>query len=362
MSQIPEEPSEYIVSVETTQVTVENLSSYLETVGTLKAGDTAMVAAKINGRVTFMGAQMGDSVTQGQVLVTLDAVDAENSLAEVEARFAIAETNIESATQLVLEAEEAFQRSLILYESNAISQADHDRAEHTLTNARLGLKVSEGQLRQAEVALSTSRDALTNYSVTAPISGEVAAVNISTGEMANAHMGLLYIINLNPMKVSVNVSENIIGYIHQGAAIPLTITALNREITGIISAISPTIDNISKSFPVEILIDNPGDMKAGMVVKMHLLSGEAHNVLALPSEAILDKHGMKHVYVLDGENAHEVAVETGFMSDSMTTITSGLYAGQRVITTGNQLIRDGQKVSLPPWTATTWKDSTDEDS
>jgi multidrug efflux pump subunit AcrA (membrane-fusion protein) len=103
-------------------------------------------------------------------------------------------------------------------------------------------------------------------------------------------------------------------------------------------------------------------MKAGMVVTLQLLSGTANQVLALPTEAVLEKSGMKYVFVLDGDSAKEVTVGTGFISDTMIEITEGLYDGQTVITTGNQLIKDGQKVSLPTVAATTQEDSVDENS
>ncbi|MCL2766752.1 MAG: efflux RND transporter periplasmic adaptor subunit, partial [Peptococcaceae bacterium] len=339
------EESEYVVPVETIQLTRHNLSSYQESVGDLRAGDTAAASAKVGGRVTSVAVKLGDRVSQGQTLVTLDSVDAANVVADVEARLDVAATSVEMSQRTVADAELAYDRALTLYEGQAISKAEFDRAESALTNATIGLQISEGQLRQAEISLATAQDALANYTVKAPMSGEVAAVNIHSGEMAAPQAPLISLVSLNPMKVNVNVSENIIGNISRGSNITMTVTALDREITGRVSAISPTIDNLSKAFPVEITVNNPqGDMRAGMVVRLSLLSGVANNVLALPTDAILEKNGVKHVFVLEDDTAREVVVSTGFISDTMSEITEGLQEGQIIITSGNQLLKDGQKV------------------
>lgn len=355
------ESSEYTVPVETIQVTRQNLTSYQESVGELKAGDTAAASAKVGGRVTSVAVKLGDRVSPGQTLVTLDSVDAANTVADVEARLAVAATSVELSKQTVADAELAYQRALQLFEGEALSKSEFDRAESTLTNAMIGLQISEGQLRQAEIALSTAQDNLANYTVTAPLAGEVASVNIHAGEMASPQMPLINLVSLNPMKVNVSVSENIIGNIKQGDQVTLSVSALDREITGLVSSISPAIDNTTKAFPVEISVSNPqGDMKAGMVVRLSLPSGVAYNVPVLPTDAVLEKNGIKHVFVLDGDTAREVTVSTGFMSDTMSEITEGLEEGTTVITSGNQLIKDGQKVNVSQAPAPNQEDLADE--
>lgn len=359
-----EAETEYLTPVETAQVTRENLTSYLETVGDLKAGETASVAPKVSGRVSSVTVKLGDRVSQGQVLVTLDSTDVAFSVAQAESSVAVAQTNIGLSEQTVSDAELNFQRISQLFTGNAVSQSEYDRAESTLSNARLGLQVSQGQLRQAEINLANSRETLSYYTITSPISGEVATVNIHLGEMAGAQMSMINLVSLDPLKVNVNVSENIIGNLRQGAEFPITVPALGREVSGRISSISPTIDNVSKAFPVEILINNSqGDMKEGMVVKLRLLSGTANNVVALPTDAVLEKNGREYVFVLqDGNTVKEVTVNTGLMSDTMSEITEGLLEGQTVITTGNQLLKDGQKVSVSNGSQSTQEGTTHEDS
>lgn len=359
-----EAETEYLTPVETAQVTRENLTSYLETVGELKAGETASVAPKVSGRVSSVTVKLGDRVSQGQVLVTLDATEVAFSVAQYESSIAVAKTNIGLSEQTLFDAEQNFQRISQLFAGGAVSQSEYDRAESTLNNARLGLQVAEGQLRQAEISLANAQETLSYYTITAPISGDVAAVNIHLGEMAGAQAPMINLVSLDPMKVNVNVSENIIGNLRQGAEFPITVPALGREVNGRISSISPTIDNVSKAFPVEILINNSqGDMKEGMVVKLMLLSGTASNVLALPTDAVLEKNGVKHVFVLeDDHTAKEVKIKTGLMSATMSEITEGLLEGQTVVTNGNQLLKDGQKVSVSNGPQATQEDTAHEDS
>ena len=339
--------SEFLIPVETTTVARHNLSSYLETVGELRAGDTATVSPKVSGRVASVNAKVGDRVTKGQILITIDDKDATQLVEAAETQLEAALTEIEIHVQNVSEAEKNFERAGILYEAEALSQVEYDRAEFTLTSANLGLKGAQIRVSSAELSLNNALEALTNFSVAAPLTGEVSAVNISSGEMATAFMPLINIVSLNPMKVRVNVSENIVGFLRSGDRITLNVPAINQEVFGRVTSISPIIDPVSKSFPVEISVDNPrGSMKAGMVVTLFLPSGSANNVVALPTDAILEKGGIKYVFVLEDNTARELAISTGFMSNTMSEITSGLSEGQRVITKGNQLLKDGQKVSV----------------
>lgn len=355
--------SEYVVTVETASVTRQNLASYLETVGELKAGETAAVAPKTGGRVSSVAVKLGDRVSAGQVLVTLDSTDALHTIANNEAALVVAGTNVELSQQSLSDAEQSFERTSQLFAAKAVSQTEYDKAESELNNARLNLEVKQGQLRQAEITLANAREDLANYTVVAPISGEVAAVNIHAGEMASAQVAVINLVSLSTMKVNVNVSENIVSNMRPGAEVPVVISALNREISGSISSISPSIDNTSKAFPVEISVSNPqGDMKEGMVVRLKLLSGTADNVLALPTDAVLEKDGLKYVFVLEDDTAQEMPVSTGLMSDALSEVTTGLQEGQTVITSGNQLVKDGQKVRLSEGTESTREDNINENS
>ncbi len=345
--QTPKKEAEYIAPVEVVQVQRENLTSLLESVGDLEASETAGVAAKISGRVSSVPVKLGDKVSKGQVLFTLDSTEAANAVAQAEASVTVAKTNIGVSEQTVFDAEQNFQRINQLFEADAASQSQYDQAESTLNNARLGLQVAQGQLRQAEITLANAQETLSYYTVVAPISGQVSSVDIHTGEMANAQTTAIRLVNLSTMKVKVNVSENIISHMQQGATVPMVVSALNREVNGRILSISPSIDEATKAFPVEITVDNSqGDMKVGMVVKLKLVSGTANNVLALPTDAMLEKDGVKYVFVMENDTAKEVKIKTGLMTDTKIEIKEGLEEGQTVITSGNELIKDGQKVKV----------------
>lgn len=345
--QTPEKEAEYIAPVEVVQVQRENLTSLLESVGDLEASETAGVAAKISGRVSSVPVKLGDKVSKGQVLFTLDSTEAANAVAQAEASVTVAKTNIGVSEQTVFDAEQNFQRINQLFEADAASQSQYDQAESTLNNARLGLQVAQGQLRQAEITLANAQETLSYYTVVAPISGQVSSVDIHTGEMANAQTTAIRLVNLGTMKVKVNVSENIISHMQKGATVPMVVSALNREVNGRILSISPSIDEATKAFPVEITVDNSqGDMKVGMVVKLKLVSGTANNVLALPTDAVLEKDGVKYVFVMENDTAKEVKIKTALMTDTMIEIKEGLEEGQTVVTSGNELIKDGQKVKV----------------
>ncbi|OPZ73145.1 MAG: Macrolide export protein MacA [Firmicutes bacterium ADurb.Bin456] len=341
----PEE--EVLVPVETAQTQLADLSRILNTTGEIIPGAEVAVAPKVPGRVAAIYVKVGDRVNRGQVLFELDAAEALNSRTMAEAGVGVAGAGLNKARQGMADAELDYNRTKALYESQVVAKAQFEQAESMLKNARIGVQVAEEQLKQAEATLQNARDYYDNFTVTSPLSGLVATVNIENGEMAGPQPTALTVVQLDRVKVKVNLSENAVVSIKKGAEVPVTINSLNKTLTGTVVSVGPKADPATRAFPVEIHLNNDGgDLKAGMVAVVNLETGLSRGAVVVPVDALLERNGQYWVYVLEDGKAKEVTVKKGISSGQLVEIIEGLQEGRDVIVKGNHLVTDGQGVKV----------------
>jgi HlyD family secretion protein len=328
---------EVLIPVEVTKAQIKDLAHTMNTSGEILAGAEAAVASKVSGRVTAVHVKVGDRVSQGQVLFELDATDARNAQAQAAAGVAVAMASVDKANQAVLDAELSYNRNKELFEAQAISKSQFEQAESALNNARIGLQMAQEQLKQAQAANQTALDNYNNYTVTSPLTGLVAAVGIENGELASPQVTAVTIVQLETVKVKVQLSENVVASIKTGAEVPVKINALNKTVTGTIISVAPKADPSTRAFPVEIQINNEqGDIKAGI----------SQGAVTLPVDAVLERDGQNYVFVVEDGKAKEIAVKKGITAGDLVEITEGIQEGQEIIVKGNQLVTDGQAVEV----------------
>lgn len=338
---------EVMIPVETTKTQVADLAHILNTTGEIVAGAEVTVAPKVSGRVVALYVKVGDNVSRGQVLFELDATESRNAKILAEAGVGMARAGLNKAKQAVTDAELNYERTKALYESQVASKAQFDQAESALSGARIGVQLAEDQLVQAEATLQNAQENYNNFTVTSPLSGQVASVNMENGELAGPQMNALTIVQLDTVKVKVNLSENAIVSIKPGAEVPVTINSLNKTFKGTVASIGPKADPATRAFPVEIQLNNEqGEIKAGMVADLRLETGLSKGTVAVPADALLERNGQYWVFVVEDGKAKEITVKKGIVADQLVEIKDGLKAGQDVIVRGNHLVTDGQKVNV----------------
>lgn len=338
---------EVMIPVETTKTQVADLAHILNTTGEIVAGAEVTVAPKVSGRVVALYVKVGDNVSRGQVLFELDATESRNAKILAEAGVGMARAGLNKAKQAVTDAELNYERTKALYESQVASKAQFDQAESALSGARIGVQLAEEQLVQAEATLQNAQENYNNFTVTSPLSGQVASVNMENGELAGPQMNALTIVQLDTAKVKVNLSENAIVSIKPGAEVPVTINSLNKTFKGTVASIGPKADPATRAFPVEIQLNNEqGEIKAGMVADLRLETGLSKGTVAVPADALLERNGQYWVFVVEDGKAKEITVKKGIVADQLVEIKDGLKAGQDVIVRGNHLVTDGQKVNV----------------
>jgi HlyD family secretion protein len=338
---------EVLVPVEIAKTRLADLAHTLNTTGEIIPFAEVAVAPKVSGRVAVIHVKVGDRVSRGQVMLELDATEARNAKTMAEAGVGVARANLNKAKQGLADAELDYNRTKALYDSQAVSKAQFEQAESMLNNARIGVELAGEQLKQAEATLQNAEETYNNFTVTSPLSGLVATVNIENGELAGPQATALTVVELATVKVKVNLSENAVVSIKKGAEVPVTINSLNKTLTGTVASVAPKADPATRAFPVEIHLNNKdGDLKAGMVAVLDLQTGLSQGTVTVPVDALLERDGQYWVYVLEDGKAKEVTVKKGITDGQLVEITEGLQEGQDVIVSGNHLVTDGQRVKV----------------
>lgn len=333
---------ESVITVETVKAERMDIARTAEYSGIIRGSNEVQIVPKVSSRVIAVHVNPGDTVNNGQVLLSLDNSDLEVAIKQAEAQLAQAraaqrsnEINLESARL-------NYERMLDLYNNGGISQQQMEAArdQYQLLNAG----TVEASVAQAEAALLSLQKQWENCNITAPINGVVGSINVSLGDITNPAMPVAVVSNTDNLEIEVMVSESEISYIQAGSEVDVLVEAVSEKaFKGKVKSISTIADPASRNYGVKIDLSNNEDkMKSGMFAEVSIDTFSKNEVLCIPIQAVVPKGARSMVYTID-ENMRAVSkeVETGISSDKYIEILSGLVQGQELVTKGNTLINDG---------------------
>lgn len=313
-----------------------SLAKYFNYNGTVSAWKTANIVPDASGRVGRILKKQGDKVGQGELLATLDMTSLELQQKQARAAMAVAQTAYQNAK---LNAE----RMKKMLENKAISQMQYE-------NTQLALDAADTQMKSAKATLDLVDYTAKNAYMKAPFAGIIAAKNMEEGDMINPMMGMgqsiLTLLDLSKVKVMVDVPAEDIEKIRIGQNCLVKISSRPGEtFTGEVYSKNLAADPLSKTFKVEIKIDNPDmKIKAGVYADISIEYVRKENVYMLPLSALLA--GDKEVMVDDKGVARKRAVTIGLRDDSRFEVLSGVGPGDQVLVEGNYDLKEGTAIVL----------------
>ena len=294
----------------------------------------------------------GDRVTRGMVLARLDQQDHA-------ARANQAHASLEEAKASLVQAQKNFERSQALAAGGYLAKSELDLAQERLGVARARLDGARAQLEQAGISLADSQ-------LKSPLDGVVASRSVEHGTLVSGGTKAFVLVDLSAVKAMFGVPDSMQGRIKPGAPLTVAVEALDgREFTGKVTSVSPSADPKSRVFDVEVTIPNPGTLlKDGMIATVRLEGLEAsaaeraqggQPVASVPLQSVVrppdDPHGYM-VYVAVDKDGRTIAsarrVELGDVAGRNVLVRGGVRPGERVITSGATLVRDGAAVILVP--------------
>lgn len=375
----------------TAEVVRRDFSSSVLATGAVQpqVGAEVRVGARISGKVERLRANIGDSVTKGQVIAELEKADLEASVAQRQAELELAEARVAAVKSLQpkeiekaeLElgqwqatrnyAEKVLARQKELVAQKVSSQEEYDAgqerflvAEAQLASAhksyelattryREDLRQAEAEVARAEPTLENAKVQLSYATITAPIDGVIASVATEEGETVAAGMQaptFVTIIDLDRLQVDAYVDEVDIGKIQVGQQAVFTVDAFPaREFEGKVTAIYPKAviqDNVV-NYDVVVDITTPyGNLlRPEMTASVTILLETRKDVLAVPAKAVRRVRGKNVAYVLTGGQPEERAVKIGWKDNGWIEVAAGLQEGETVLLTApNATLRNGQEI------------------
>jgi RND family efflux transporter MFP subunit len=285
----------------------------------------------------------GDWVQKGTTLAVVHQQSYQDKLDQAKAQLARAQAEYEKAKL-------SFDRVSALHATQSATKPDLDSAQAQLDSTTASVSGAKAQISEAVVALGYC-------SLQAPFDGWIVKRTVDTGSFVGPATNGFTIANTRSVKGIFGVPDTSINRVKVGQHLAITTDALPQQFAGRVTAISPAADPKSRVFSVEVTIDNPkNDLKSGMIASL-ALDGERlpQSILAVPLAAVIRDPQRTNgfaVMLAEGdaevESAHLQSVELGDVYGNMIGTKSGLQSGERVITSGVTLIRNGDSVRVIP--------------
>ena len=318
------------------------------------------------GRVTAIYVEEGDQVTRGQLVLQIDDQRHRAAVEQNEAAARVQEIAITRQQMQVENLRTQWERQRAMHERNLIDEDTFVTATNTLDIAQVDLDSSRESLTQVRAQLEQAEDRLAKTRVYSPLDGRVTSLDIEVGETAIssttniAGSSLMTIANPASILTEVNVDEADIAKVEVGqAARVFAIAYPDQPVDGVVDSIAVSAkvaegqQGLSFAVKIRLVHADKITLRPGMSCRAEIFSATRDDVLAAPIQAILVEEDLtldetrRHAFVNRNGVAQRVAVEVGLSDDTYQEITSGLEAGDVVITGPDRVLRaleDGDRV------------------
>ena len=304
--------------VATLLIKPEPFTETLSATGSLLADEGVELQAEINGKIAAIRFREGSRVRRGDLLVKLNDSD-------LRAQRELAIHNLELA-QL------REQRIGQLVKEGIVTASDYDTAKYEVSARQDQIAITDAQIEKTEVR--------------APFDGVVGLRYVSEGSYVNATTRVATLQQIDRLKVNFSVPEKYAGRIRAGSRISFAIVGSDHRFSGEIYAFDPRIDAGTRTVVIRAVCENPGGLLLpGAFANVELELARLDAAILVPAEAVIPGVSEKNVFVLVDGKATRRAVEIGTRTANQVQILSGLAAGDRLIVSGLQQMREGLSVA-----------------
>lgn len=313
-----------LLPVAVKEIKNESFAHNIIAFGEVEAKNYAKISPEMGGRIEKIHVSEGQRVSAGQLLVTLNTDALDRQMEGVK-------SGLELATK-------TYNKLDTLWKQNIGSEIDYLSAKNTKTTLESQLQALQAQRRMSQLK--------------APFDGVVDQIYPKVGEMASPGFPVIEFVNLNKLLIKADVSESYINSIKIGQIVELSFSSIpGYKVKTPIVRISKVIASLSRTFEIEMLIDNPGEkIKPNMVSTISINDFSSNEAFVVPSLVIRKDFTGKYVYVVNQENKQYIVgkkyITTGLSYDDNTMITQGLDNGDKVVVKGYHLVSAGVPVKL----------------
>ncbi len=301
------------------KASVEEINLSLEYNGTVQPNAEVSIASETNGKVVAVNADIGSYVSKGTVLIKLDD-------RIKQANFITAKANYEKMKK-------DLERYEKLFAEKSISENQIEQMRFQFTNAEAQYNIALKQLEETKI--------------TAPFSGFVTSKMVEVGQVVSPGTPLMNLVDINTVKVRIQVPESDILKIKKGDLVEITTELLPGEkLIGKIQNIGYKADE-AKTYPVEVQVNNNKNLlRASMFVRARIPSAIKGRTLLIPREALVGSSLEPKVYIVENNVAKLIPIVLGNEYGKKLEVVKGLQEGQLVVVEGIVNLKDGTSVQI----------------
>jgi membrane fusion protein (multidrug efflux system) len=290
----------------------------LPAIGSLLAKQSVLITSTVSEKVRALHFDEGQYVNQGDLLATLEQAEEQAQLSSAKADLA--------------EQQREIRRLKNLLASQSAAQNEYD--QRLSARDRAEAKIAEVQAKIDERTLR------------APFGGVAGLHNVSPGALVSAGDSITSLDDLSTMRLDLNLPSLLLRSIRVGMTVDAHSDALNKTFQGKIMAINPRIDPLSRSVMVRAHIPNAdGNLMPGMLMRVSLLKDKREGIV-VPSTALQSIENRHYVWLVDADQkAERREVQLGIRRADSVEVTSGLKAGEQLISEGYLMLRPGSPVA-----------------
>ncbi len=297
----------------------QDFSNALQVTGSIEADEQVEIRSEVSGLVRSINFEEGKKITKGQVLLKIEDAELRAQLAQAQTKQGLAAENE--------------RRAKLLLKKEAISQEEYDVASAEFRSTQ-----AQTQLVNAQLAKTTIR---------APFTGTIGLRSISEGAYISPQTLIANLISTDPVKITLSVPEKYANQVKVNTELTFTISGSRNEYKATVYAIEPGIQATSRTLQLKARARNPdGELRPGSFASIKLPLSVMKDALLVPTEAVIPIQDGKMVYISENGKAKEVRIETATRTEKDVLVTSGLKAGDTVLTTGIMSLKPNAAVKV----------------
>lgn len=288
--------------------------------GVVEAEKTTTLSFATMGTITEVYVEEGQNVGKGQLLAKLNPANAQSTY-----QLALAKQQ---------QAEDAYRRLKPMNENGTLPEIKW-------------VEVETG-LMQAKAAVAMARKGISDCNLYAPESGVIGKKNIQPGMNVMPTTTALELLQIQTVYVKIPVSENEISRFKKGETAQITITAIDKTLTGTIKEIGVSADVLSHTYPVKIEVKNTsGEIKPGMVCSVRTQTQDKRSGTLISNKSLQkDVKGNQFIYLEQNGKAEKVPVQTIALIDNQILVRGEIPPAANIIISGQQKLNNGTPVQI----------------
>jgi multidrug efflux pump subunit AcrA (membrane-fusion protein) len=376
-------PTPAAISISTTSAISRQLPRYFEANGSLAPNQQADVAAETSGKVAAVGVDLGSSVRRGQMIIKLDDADFRIRVDQAQAQLEQANATLRqneakiglrpgqkfipenvpevNAARYALDLlDKNLKRYEKLVETGDISRSSYDQQKsqrdqmaeqyqaliHQAQQNYATVANSKAAVDAAATQVALAKRNLGYTIVVAPMPGYVADRPADVGEYISPQQKVATIVDLNPLRVRIDIPEQAIPQVHAGESVSVSVAGYpDRSFAGRVARVSPNVTTTSRTLTIEADVENSkAELKPGQYATVRILLPQTEAAVLVPQRALRAISGSTYVFVIKNGHAEQRLVQPGQNEGDLVEVKSGVAADELVATSNVDQLSDGVAV------------------